>query len=102
MRYKTEMLNLEKNNYWTYDKIMGWAVKITICVFYYDYLGCQVLFVFYNSSNQSCYFKDVHLVGSINRGSMVKKSILHNVFNNIMKEVKLIIFYANYSHFSLP
>ncbi len=80
--YATELLEFGKDNYWTCDKMVDQAVKISTRVFSYAYPGCQALFAFDNSSNHSCYAEDALLVGNMNLGSGGKQPILRNGFNN--------------------
>ncbi len=68
------------------------AVKIATRVFSYSYPGCQVLFAFDNSFNQSCYAEDALLVGNMNLGLREKQPILRNGFNHTTKEVQSIVF----------
>ncbi len=90
--YATELLEFGKDNYWTSDKMVDQAVKIVARVFSYTYLGCQALFAFDNSSNQSCYAEDALLVENMNRGPGGKKPILSNGFNHTTQEVQPMVF----------
>ena len=81
-RYSTELLEFGKDNYWTGDKMVDQAVKITTRVFFYAYPSCQALFAFDNSSNHSFYAEDALLAGNMNLSPGGKQPILRNRFNH--------------------
>ncbi len=97
----TELLEFGKDNYWTGDKVVNQAVKIATRVFSYAYPGCQALFAFDNSFNQSCYAEDILLVGNMNLSPEEKQPIFCNGFNHTKQEVQSMVFPDNHPNPSL-
>ena len=66
IRFATKLLEYNKDNHWTYEKIISLLLHVAIPIFKEAFPGCQAIFLFDNVTSLAAFADDALLVSPMN------------------------------------